>query len=76
MILGKKKEPHELINPKHWIQNRYFLFLTWKDLKTWNIKLDSPFWLPFIWNQGVTSWWRKFILMKEKRFVLSTQKGN
>ena len=28
MILGKQKEPCDLINPKHWIQNWDFLFLS------------------------------------------------
>ena len=41
MILGKQKEPRELINSKHWIQNRYFYFLL---KKIW--KQETLTWIP------------------------------
>ena len=75
MSLGKQKEPCESINPKHWIQNRHFLFITSKSFEN---KRKST-WITFLAtchleSRNLIHDGRKFIFTKEKKNLLNTKK--
>ena len=76
MILGKQKKPCDLMNPKHWTQNGVFILLyfisnlkgIWKQK---NYQHALPYWLPFIWDQGATSFMEKKSFFERKEVILT-----